>query len=558
MEQVQGFIRAVGQDIVNGNNEKLLLRGVGLGGWLLPEGYMWRFPEQGDRPRRMDDFIRRSAGDAYANLFWDRYYDHYIGEADIRKIKLEGFNSIRLPFSAMTLLTDEGYDAKILGYMDRMIDWCEEYKLYVILDMHSAPGGQTGTNIDDSRDDKPELFMDRANQEAMIEMWRFLAQRYKDRWIIAGYDLMNEPLPEWFNKYNHLVMPLYKEVIAAIREVDRDHMIILEGVHWATDWSIFYPSDSDAGLYMDETINGSTGDTGQSKKLCDDNLMLQFHKYWNNPDRESIQHFLDARDHFDLPLFMGEGGENNTAWYAGSFHMFEELNISWNFWTYKKMATDNSPCSVKMPVGWDKVTVYVEAGMTMDKEMLQHVLEAYLMNIQFDNCQYNQDVVDAMLRRAPVKVPAIFYDYMGEGNSFKMSLHYKDNIGFRVSDGTNLGFVNSDRDAVNFQHGGGEQWQEDERTMIMLKQGEWVNYSITVAEEGNYFLDMHTMSMEADSKMTIQIGNNETFDLTLDKGNWKIKKLAGKLLLGEGKQKVHVAVSSGSICLEWLQLKSTM
>lgn len=150
-----------------------------------------------------------------------------------------------------------------------------------------------------------------------------LAERYKDEWIVAGYDLLNEPLPEWFAEHNDQVMPLYREIIAAIREVDARHMIILEGVHWATDWSIF--------------------EEKPGNELPDQNLMLQFHKYWNNPDTESIQKYLDAREQLNVPLFMGEGGENNKDWYAGAFRLFEDHGISWNFWTWKKLDTDNSP-----------------------------------------------------------------------------------------------------------------------------------------------------------------------------------------------------------------------
>ena len=43
------FIHADGQCLVDGNGQEILLKGIGLGGWLLPEGYMWKFPHEGDR-----------------------------------------------------------------------------------------------------------------------------------------------------------------------------------------------------------------------------------------------------------------------------------------------------------------------------------------------------------------------------------------------------------------------------------------------------------------------------------------------------------------------------
>src|SRR6185369_16733231 len=116
------------------------------------------------------------------------------------------------------------------------------YGIYVILDMHGAPGGQTGQNIDDSANDQPELFQQQKYQDRLVDLWVSLAKRYKDEPTVAGYDLLNEPLPERTGaaaKYKHLVEPLYQRITKAIRAVDAKHMIILEGVDWANDWSIF-------------------------------------------------------------------------------------------------------------------------------------------------------------------------------------------------------------------------------------------------------------------------------------------------------------------------------
>ena len=64
--------------------------------------------------------------------------------------------------------------------MDNLVRWCRKYDVYVIIDMHGAPGGQTGANIDDSPKDQPELFSDKANQDRLVDLWVKLADRYKD------------------------------------------------------------------------------------------------------------------------------------------------------------------------------------------------------------------------------------------------------------------------------------------------------------------------------------------------------------------------------------------
>jgi endoglucanase len=337
-----GFVRAHGRQLVDGDGRRLLLRGVGLGNWLLPEGYMWKFTgEKGDRPRRIAARIRELIGEEKAVKFWEIFYDRYVTEADVQRMAQEGFNSVRLPINAPFILaeeTDEGADNRTnsayiephLQLIDRFIDWCRTYGLYVILDLHGAPGGQTGANIDDSVNDHPDLFTDLLQRKRTIDLWVMLAKRYRDDPIVAGYDLLNEPLPDHFSQYWDRLVPLYQEIIAAIREVDPHHMIVIEGAHWATNFSMI-------------------------TEPLDDNMLLQFHKYWNAPDTESIQRYLDKGAELNVPLYMGEGGENNSEWYVGAFQLFEDHDISWNFWPWKKLDTFNSPCSIRMPNDWDKI-----------------------------------------------------------------------------------------------------------------------------------------------------------------------------------------------------------
>lgn len=477
---VSGYVRADGKVLRNGRGEEILLRGVGFGSWLLPEGYMWRFPAGGDRPRRIERMIRELVGEEQAARFWTLYYDRYVAEADIARIAAEGFNSVRVPMLARTLL-EEGepvrFNPAMIARIDRVVRWCEQYGLYVILDLHGAPGGQTGTNIDDSERDLPELFLDAANRIRTVELWRLLAARYRDEWIVAGYDLLNEPLPEWFAAHNGSVMPFYEEVIAAIREVDDRHMMILEGVHWATDWSIF-----DA--------------------LPDDNVLLQFHKYWNAPDTASIQVYLDHRERLNAPLFMGEGGENNKDWYAGAFRLFEDHDISWNFWTWKKMDTGNSPRSIRRPGGWELLVRYLEGGDMPAPAEAERILWAYLDNLPLERCDYEPAVVRSLFVRAPVRIPAVFYGYEGEGKSFGFgsarSLTEGDQAkaveDFRTGDGTDIRFVEPGRTTPNFQHGGGEEWRADEWMYARLMPGDWLAYGCEAVPAGAPAYDSPTGS----------------------------------------------------------------
>lgn len=535
--EVTGFLKAKGKKLINGEGQEILLRGVGFGSWMLPEGYMWLFPDQGDRPRRIEQMVKDLIGEEKAQQFWEIYYSRYTSESDIRQIAADGYNSVRVPILARFLIEDSDgevvrYNQAHLKILDNVIDWCREHRLYVILDLHGATGGQTGTNIDDSEFDKPELFTNERNQEITVALWRMLAERYKDEWIVAGYDLLNEPLPEWFSAYNDQVMPLYKKITKAIREVDDRHMIILEGVHWATDWSIF-----------DDKF--------------DDNLMLQFHKYWNNPDTESIQIYLDKREEWNVPIFMGEGGENNKEWYAGAFRLFEDHDISWNFWTWKKMDKNNSPCTVIKPEGWQQLIDYLEGGVKPDKASAEHILWEYLHNISFEQCLYQKEVTDALFRRPSTRIPAIFYGYRGEGISYGTKSRMVENIGFRINDRTDIRFIEGARTTPNFQHGKGESWQADERLCVQLTAEDWFSYEFTVGHASKaslYTVDLHAFAPNDRAWMAVSVDDKVIEIVEVVGKSWSTLRLNEEFQLSPGLHRIVLKSMENIVRMDWLEV----
>jgi len=264
-DRVYGFLRTDGTRIVNERGEEVLLTGMGLGNWLLWEGYMWRFYGRYDRPRTIETLLCEVAGEEYTADFIRRFRETYITKEDVRLMAEEGFNSVRVPIGWRVLMDNEpGYPLREDGFqlLDRFIDWCETYKLYVILDLHGAPGGQTGANIDDCFDDRPRLFTDPESRDAALKLWKVMAKRYKDRWIVGAYDLLNEPLRPCADKryplipdYRDELVRFYRDAIAEIRKIDTKHTIQVEGRNWASKADIF--------------------DT-----RWDDNLVIHFHRYW--------------------------------------------------------------------------------------------------------------------------------------------------------------------------------------------------------------------------------------------------------------------------------------
>lgn len=381
--RVSGFLRAQGREIVNGNGEPILLSGWGLGNWLLCEGYMWKAGPRGDRPRRLEEVVRELAGGEYAEKFWPRFRENYIRREDILRMAKLGYNSLRLPINWRVLMEDEpGIHWKEDGFrlIDRLLDWCGEAKLYVFLDLHGAPGGQTGANIDDCVDDFPRLFTDQDSWDKGIALWGELAWRYKDRWIVGGYDLLNEPLrlDDGRKPCQYLLPKLrdfYVAAIAEVRKHDAVHMLSIEGSSWSTDPAVFCQD-------------------------YDPNMVIHFHRYAVLPDMGAYREFLELAERWNKPLWLGESGENTPEWFAALYPLGAQLGVGYNVWPWKKMECTNSPYSVKAPKNWEKFTAYTSGGARPSYEEAQAMLDEYLDNMRLENCVENP-AVNASVRREP-------------------------------------------------------------------------------------------------------------------------------------------------------------
>jgi hypothetical protein len=405
-KRVKGFLRADGRKLVNADGEEVLLVGWGLGNWLLCEGYMWlAYDNRGfDRPRVIEQVIRDLTGSAYSEKFWKAFRDNYITHKDIARMASLGYNSVRIPINWRILMDDEpesiGFKEDGFALLDRCLDWCEAEGVYAFLDLHGAPGGQTGDNIDDSHDNLPRLLMDRDYWDKGIALWEELARRYRDRWIVGGYDLLNEPIRTLRYDYpdvDYLVPELirfYEEAIQAIRKIDRKHLFSIEGHHWATDPAVFY-------------------------KKYDDNMLIHFHRYGCPPDMSAFREYFALGETLDTPLWLGETGENSNEWYAALYNTAFELGIGINVWPWKKMDRANSPYSIKKPKNWDALLAYTAGGKKPGKAEVIAMLDEYLENMKLDNCVENAAVNTAIFRQAPCTLRATDFDQLpGKGRSF--------------------------------------------------------------------------------------------------------------------------------------------
>lgn len=374
------FVQASGPFLNAPDGKRLMLRGTSLGNWLEPEGYMFGFEGGPQSPREIEAFFNELIGPEDATRFWQQYRDAYVTEDDIRFLHDSGVNSIRIPFHYKFFApgNEEGF-----ARVDRVVAWAAKYNMYVILDMHCAPGGQTGANIDDSWN-YPWLFESEADQELTVAIWKRIASHYRDNPTVLGYDLLNEPIPPFpqLHKYNSELEPLYKKIAAGVRQVDPNHVIILGGAQWDTNFTVFGPP-------------------------FDKNAMYTFHKYWSQPTQEVIKDYLDFRTKYNVPLWLGESGENTDAWIHDFTAVLEKNEVGWAYWPYKKMDKASAFVSWKKPVYWDEIVAFAKtAGPTATAEKqvaerpsLEHsraAVQDLLENVRLGHCKVNAGYIEAL------------------------------------------------------------------------------------------------------------------------------------------------------------------
>lgn len=516
------FLRTEGQDIVNENGEKILLRGVGLGNWMLPEGYMWKFGSQGDRPRKIEKLVSDLIGPENGKEFWSEFRKHYITEADIQRIAEVGFNSVRPALNSRLFMAESGaVNGTEEGFLllDNLVSWCKANGLYVIIDLHGAPGGQTGQNIDDSPNNLPELFMETKYQDQLVALWKALARRYKAEPTVAGYDLLNEPLPEQTGaakKFKAQLEPLYKRITDAIREIDTKHMIILEGADWSNDWSVF-------------------------SAPFDKNLVYQFHYYcWANPaGLTSIQRFLDDRERFNVPVWVGEIGEKENAIHWATTEYLEANNIGWSFWPWKKMDTRNTPCSIKLPAQWAAVATYSRNGEKPSREIAQQVFDELLVNLRLENCVFFPDVVNAMLRRTPGRIEGENFGRSGYNESYSVSDTNRLSMYYRLSEPVAI-------------TGRVTMHPKESDQNITLNAKEWTAYSIASESPEDYQVTIKVKAEGASAEAHL-ISANQVRQVTITQNTWQEIKLDA-IRLNRGPNRLKFLVTSGVADLDWIEL----
>ena len=378
------FIKTQGTNLVKSNGDTITLKGTNLGNWLVPEGYMFKM-EKVNSPRKIDELFYELIGPDSLKVFWDGFLNNYITYNDIKYLKSIGCNHIRLPFHYKMFTNDLYMGQRNAGfkYFDRIIEWCKKEELYVLFDMHCAPGGQTGDNIDDSYG-YPYLLKSKSSQDLMTEIWIKIAEKYKNEPIVIGYDLVNEPIAHFFNNeiedLNHKLFLLYSRIINEIRKVDKEHIIFLNGSNWSGNFDVF-------------------------EELVDSNVVYEFHKYWFEVNQDAIQQYIDFRDKHNVPIYIGETGENTDEWVRDFRVLLDQNNVNWCYWPYKKMNNTSGIMNFYQPEDYYLISEYAESDRSSFEKIrenrpdglkIQKALNAYLKNCLYKNNYTNNGYINAL------------------------------------------------------------------------------------------------------------------------------------------------------------------
>jgi len=314
----------------------LAIKGINLGNWLTPEGYMFKFKATRS-PRHINEGFERLLGKEGARAFWTEFRDRYVAREDIDFIARVGFNTVRIPLHYALFMTDDGeMTGEGWALLDRVLGWVRDAGIYAVLDLHAAPGGQTGISHDDGPG-YPLMFYMPRHQDLTERLWREIARRYAGRPEILGYDLLNEPIAPYHDagRLNPRLEPFYQRVTKAIREVDPGRIVFLDGSEWSTNFDVFGPPFAP-------------------------NVAYTYHSFWGSTKRDAIQHFVNFSNRYNVPLFLGETGELTDDWNAEFRKLHEALGIGWAFWTYKNLDTPSTVVSINLPDAWEDIVAFVD------------------------------------------------------------------------------------------------------------------------------------------------------------------------------------------------------
>jgi endoglucanase len=328
-------LKVRGNQILNADGQAVVLRGFGLGGWMNMENFITGYPANEQAQR---EAIRSVLGDELYELFFDRFLEYFFTDADAEFVSSLGLNLVRLPLNYRHFEDDmHPFELKEQGFkhLDRAIDACARHGVYTILDLHAFPGYQNQHWHSDNPTHVALFWEHKHFQDRAVWLWERFAERYKGNAWVAGYNIMNEPADPKGSRLE----PFYRRVMEAVRRIDPDHMLFLEGNRYSTEFHMFHdPLPNVVYTNHDYALAGFI-DAGPYPGVS----------RGEHVDRDALEKKFVKRSEYmieyDIPMWVGEFGpiytgrpEVDAMRYQvlkDQLDIYRKYNASWAIWTYK-------------------------------------------------------------------------------------------------------------------------------------------------------------------------------------------------------------------------------
>jgi len=357
-----GFLRVKDQDFYL-NDEKIVLRGYGLGALLNLEHFMIGIPGTDFQIRTA---IINAYGKEKAGQFWEKYYRVMLNEKDFEFLKGLDINALRIPFNYRLFEDDQNpYFYKEEGFkeFDRILGLCERYEIFAVLDLHAAPGGQNPDWHSDNAIGESMLWEHADFRKRTIALWKHIAGHYaSNRWI-AAYDLLNEPVLMIPDK--KLLNHFFFELIREIRTVDPNHVLFVEGDMYATRFEMFAPFEDPnvaCSFHFYPFLHQDNSTKPTQKERVEEELFLDVG-------------LEDICERLKRPIWCGETGalfsygdrDRHESMLEDILEIFEERGISWSLWAYKD-ARNMGTVHPKADSAWMKFSTLASQGWNFWEE----------------------------------------------------------------------------------------------------------------------------------------------------------------------------------------------
>lgn len=326
-------------------------------------GDKWALWTNGTQLRGANIYLRIVDEDLDGNEFMG---SEYVGppytQTDFDRLAELGANYVNISgpglFTAEPpYVLDEGAQA----HLDNTLAMIANADMFAVITVRHGPGRSTYAITGWAPDEYMvnAVWEDAAAQDAYIEMWRYMAERYRDNPIVVGYDLMCEPNAahlfeiwepeEFYAQYGGTTYDwneLFPRITTAIRQVDSDTPILVAAEGWSgLRWLPYLqPTGDPRTIYMVHQYEPQDDYTHQelpARNAYPGKLDLDWDGREDNFDRGWLDGFLTGIDRFQQEhgavVGVNEFGvvrwvQGGELFMADSMALFEARGLNHALW----------------------------------------------------------------------------------------------------------------------------------------------------------------------------------------------------------------------------------